>query len=69
VNCITPALIDTPLAGVLTDATRSAAFAKIPMKRMGRPEEVGALIAWLASDQCSFSTGAAYDLSGGRASY
>ena len=69
VNCITPALIDTPLARTLTDATRAAALAKIPMKRMGQPEEVAALVAWLASDQCSFSTGAAYDLSGGRAPY
>jgi len=69
VNCITPALIDTPLAKVLTDATRKAAFDKIPMRRMGRPEEVAALVAWLASDECSFSTGAVYDLSGGRATY
>lgn len=69
VNCITPALIDTPLASTLTDATRQAALSKIPMKRMGRPEEVAALVTWLASDHCSFSTGAAYDLSGGRAPY
>jgi 2-dehydro-3-deoxy-L-rhamnonate dehydrogenase (NAD+) len=69
VNCVTPALIDTPLATTLTDHTRATALSKIPMKRMGRPDEVAALVAWLASDQCSFSTGAAYDLSGGRASY
>ncbi len=46
--------------------------AKIPMGRTGRPgrpEEVAALVAWLASDECSFSTGAVYDLSGGRATY
>jgi len=43
--------------------------AKIPMGRVGRPEEVAALVAWLASDECSFSTGAVYDLSGGRATY
>jgi 3-oxoacyl-[acyl-carrier protein] reductase len=42
---------------------------RIPMKRVGRPEEVAALIAFLASEECSFSTGAAYDLSGGRATY
>jgi 3-oxoacyl-[acyl-carrier protein] reductase len=41
----------------------------IPMGRVGRPEEVAALIAWLASDECSFSTGAVYDVSGGRATY
>ena len=42
---------------------------RIPMGRMGSPEEVAALIAWLASDECSFSTGATYDISGGRAVY
>jgi 3-oxoacyl-[acyl-carrier protein] reductase len=68
-HCISPALIDTPLAKVLTDETRQAALNKIPMKRMGQPSEVAALVLWLASDQCSFSTGATYDLSGGRASY
>lgn len=69
VNCITPVLIDTPMARTLTPATREAALSKIPMRRMGRPEEVANLVAWLASDKCSFCTGAAYDLSGGRASY
>jgi len=43
--------------------------AKIPMGRVGKPEEVAALVAWLSSDECSFSTGAVYDLSGGRATY
>jgi 3-oxoacyl-[acyl-carrier protein] reductase len=43
--------------------------AKIPMGRVGTPEEVAALVAWLASEECSFSTGAVYDLSGGRATY
>jgi 3-oxoacyl-[acyl-carrier protein] reductase len=69
VNCVTPALIDTPLVKALNDEIRAVVFAKIPMKRMGRPEEVAAMIAWLASDQCSFSTGAAFDLSGGRSPY
>jgi len=44
-------------------------LAKVPMGRVGRPEEVAALVTWLASDECSFSTGAVYDLSGGRATY
>ena len=44
-------------------------IAKIPMGRIGRPDEVAALVLWLASDECSFSTGAVYDLSGGRATY
>jgi 3-oxoacyl-[acyl-carrier protein] reductase len=43
--------------------------AKSPMGRLGRPEEVAALAAWLASNECSFSTGAVFDLSGGRATY
>ena len=43
--------------------------AKIPMGRTGQPEEVAALVAWLASDECSFSTGAVFDISGGRATY
>jgi 3-oxoacyl-[acyl-carrier protein] reductase len=42
---------------------------RIPMKRMGQPEEVAALVAFLSSEECSFSTGAVYDLSGGRATY
>jgi 3-oxoacyl-[acyl-carrier protein] reductase len=41
----------------------------IPMRRVGQPEEVAELVAWLASDKCSFSTGAVYDISGGRATY
>jgi NAD(P)-dependent dehydrogenase (short-subunit alcohol dehydrogenase family) len=69
VNCVTPVLIETPLTSALTEATRQAALEKIPMRRMGRPSEVAMLVAWLASDRCSFSTGAAHDLSGGRASY
>jgi 3-oxoacyl-[acyl-carrier protein] reductase len=42
---------------------------RIPMGRVGRPEEVAALVCWLASEECSFSTGAVYDISGGRAVY
>jgi 3-oxoacyl-[acyl-carrier protein] reductase len=43
--------------------------AQVPMGRMGRPEELAELVAWLASERCSFSTGAAFDISGGRAVY
>jgi 3-oxoacyl-[acyl-carrier protein] reductase len=53
----------------MTRETVSMLVAKIPMGRVGRVEEVAALVAWLVSDECSFSTGAVYDLSGGRASY
>jgi 2-dehydro-3-deoxy-L-rhamnonate dehydrogenase (NAD+) len=44
-------------------------ISKIPMSRVGQPEEVAALVSWLASEECSFSTGACYDISGGRATY
>jgi 3-oxoacyl-[acyl-carrier protein] reductase len=50
-------------------ATVDLLRSKIPMGRLGKPSEVAALVAWLASDECSFSTGAVYDLSGGRATY
>ena len=53
----------------MTKETVDNLVAKIPMGRVGRPEEVAALVAWLVSDECSFSTGAVYDLSGGRATY
>jgi NAD(P)-dependent dehydrogenase (short-subunit alcohol dehydrogenase family) len=72
VNCIVPALFETPLA---MDAIASSpeAFAaireKIPMKRLGRPDEAAAMVAWLASEESSFTTGCAFDLSGGRATY
>jgi 3-oxoacyl-[acyl-carrier protein] reductase len=44
-------------------------LSKIPMGRLGQPEEIAAMVAWLASEECSFSTGAAFDLSGGRSTY
>jgi 3-oxoacyl-[acyl-carrier protein] reductase len=44
-------------------------LSKIPMNRFGMPEEIAALVAWLASEECSFSTGAVFDISGGRATY
>jgi 3-oxoacyl-[acyl-carrier protein] reductase len=50
-------------------STADMLVAKIPMGRVGTPEEVAALVAWLASEECSFRTGAVYDLSGGRATY
>lgn len=69
VNCVTPALIDTPLARQLPEDFLAYCLRKIPMNRMGRPSEVAAMVAWMASAECSFSTGAVFDLSGGRASY
>ena len=69
VNAVAPAVIGTELLTQMEQATVDALVAKIPMGRVGKPEEVAALVAWLASDECSFSTGAVYDLSGGRATY
>jgi NAD(P)-dependent dehydrogenase (short-subunit alcohol dehydrogenase family) len=69
VNCITPAVIETELLTQLTDEAVNYMVAKIPMNRVGKPEEVAALAAWLASEECSFSTGAVFDISGGRATY
>ncbi len=69
VNCITPAIIETDLLQQLTPEVVAGLVAKIPMGRTGHPSEVAALVAWLASDECSFSTGAVFDISGGRATY
>ena len=69
VNVVAPAVIGTELLQQMERSTVDLLVSKIPMGRVGRPEEVAALVAWLASDQCSFSTGAVYDLSGGRATY
>ena len=69
VNAVAPAVIGTELLQQMTKSTVDMLVAKIPMGRVGTPAEVAALVAWLASEECSFSTGAVYDLSGGRATY
>ncbi len=69
VNCVTPAVIETGILSQLTDEAVKYMVSKIPMSRVGQPEEVAELVAWLASDQCTFSTGAVFDISGGRATY
>jgi NAD(P)-dependent dehydrogenase (short-subunit alcohol dehydrogenase family) len=69
VNCITPAVIETELLKQLTTEAVNYMVSKIPMGRVGQPAEVAALVSWLASEECSFSTGAVFDLSGGRATY
>jgi len=69
VNAVAPAVIGTELLKQMEPSTVDLLISKIPMGRVGTPEEVAALVAWLASDECTFSTGAVYDLSGGRATY
>lgn len=69
VNCVTPAVIETEILAQMTQETVDYMVAKIPMGRPGKVTEVAALISWLASDECSFSTGAVFDISGGRATY
>jgi 3-oxoacyl-[acyl-carrier protein] reductase len=69
VSAVAPAVIGTELLKQMEPSTVDLLVSKIPMGRVGRPEEVAALVAWLASGECSFSTGAVYDLSGGRATY
>ena len=69
VNCVTPAAIETGMFAQMTESHISYMLSKIPMGRFGRVEEIAGMIAWLASEECSFSTGAVFDLSGGRATY
>jgi len=69
VNAIAPAVIATPMNADTAPAALAHITSLIPMRRVGRPEEVAELVAWLASDHVSFSTGAIYDISGGRATY
>jgi NAD(P)-dependent dehydrogenase (short-subunit alcohol dehydrogenase family) len=69
VNCITPAVIETDILKQVAQHHIDYMLSKIPMGRFGLKEEAAALVAWLCSEDCSFSTGAAFDLSGGRATY
>jgi 3-oxoacyl-[acyl-carrier protein] reductase len=69
VNCVTPAAVRTPLFAQMTQAHIDYMLSKIPLGRFGESQEIAALVTWLASEECSFSTGAVFDLSGGRATY
>ncbi|HEX7606243.1 MAG TPA: SDR family NAD(P)-dependent oxidoreductase [Usitatibacter sp.] len=69
VNCVTPAAVKTGMFAQMTQAHIDFMLSKIPMGRFGQVEEIAALVAWLCSEECSFSTGAVFDLSGGRAVY
>ncbi len=69
VNAVAPAVIETPMNAATAPAVLDRLVSMIPMRRMGTAREVAELVAWLASDRCSFSTGAVHDISGGRAVY
>jgi 3-oxoacyl-[acyl-carrier protein] reductase len=69
VNCIAPAVIETAMLADMSQEHVDYMVEKIPMGRMGAADEVAALVCWLASEECSFSTGATYDISGGRATF
>jgi len=69
VNCIAPAVIETPILTGLSQGHIDYMVERIPLGRMGRADEVAALVCFLASEDLSFSTGAAFDISGGRATY
>ncbi len=69
VNCVTPAAVKTDMFAQMTEQHIAYMLSKIPLNRFGTVEEIAAMIAWLASEECSFSTGGVFDLSGGRATY
>ncbi|MCC6193559.1 MAG: SDR family oxidoreductase [Burkholderiales bacterium] len=69
VNCVTPAAVRTAIFDQMTQQHIDFMLSKIPVGRFGTVEEIASLLCWLASEDCSFSTGAVFDLSGGRATY
>jgi 3-oxoacyl-[acyl-carrier protein] reductase len=69
VNCVTPAAVKTDIFAQMTEQHIAWMLSKIPLNRFGLVEEIAAMICWLASDEASFSTGAVFDVSGGRATY
>jgi 3-oxoacyl-[acyl-carrier protein] reductase len=69
VNCVTPAAVRTAIFDQMTEAHIAFMLSKIPIGRFGLVEEVTSLVCWLASEECSFSTGGVFDVSGGRATY
>jgi 3-oxoacyl-[acyl-carrier protein] reductase len=69
VNCVTPGVIDTAMVQASDTELVEYVVSRTPMGRLGLPAEVAEMVAWLCSSACSFSTGAVFDISGGRASY
>jgi NAD(P)-dependent dehydrogenase (short-subunit alcohol dehydrogenase family) len=69
VNCVTPAAVESPMFAQMTQSHIDYMLSKIPLNRFGTADEIAALVAWLCTEECSFSTGAVFDLSGGRSTY
>ena len=69
VNCITPATFESPILDQLPQSQIDYMRSRIPMGRLGEAAECAALVCWLASEECSFSTAATFDISGGRTTY
>ena len=69
VNCVTPAAVKTAIFEQMSPEHIAFMLSKIPMGRFGTPEEVASMVTWLCTEECSFSTGAVFDLSGGRSTY
>ena len=69
VNCVTPAAVKTAIFDQMTPEHIQFMLSKIPMGRFGTPDEVAAMVTWLCTEECSFATGAVFDLSGGRSTY
>ncbi|MFZ9296959.1 MAG: SDR family NAD(P)-dependent oxidoreductase [Hylemonella sp.] len=69
VNCVTPAAVKTGMFDQMTTEHIQFMLSKIPLGRFGEVNEIAAMVAWLCTEECSFSTGATFDLSGGRATY
>jgi len=68
-NCVTPAAVRTAIFDQMSQQHIDFMLGKIPLGRFGTVDEIAAMVCWLASEDCSFSTGAVFDLSGGRATY
>ncbi|HEX3464307.1 MAG TPA: SDR family NAD(P)-dependent oxidoreductase [Candidatus Elarobacter sp.] len=69
VNTVTPAAVQSPMFAQMTESHIAYMLSKIPMNRFGTADEIASLVAWLCTEECSFSTGAVFDLSGGRSTY
>ena len=68
-NCVTPGAVRTAIFDQMSETHVAFMLSRIPLGRFGRVDEIAALVAWLCTEECSFSTGAAFDVSGGRATY